>query len=58
MVHVNRVLQRFRREGILIWTRRRVTILNPSLLETVAGFNQAYLHLRKNQVSPALGAYG
>lgn len=45
VVHVNRVLQRFRREGLLSWSRRHVEIPDPSMLESIAGFNDRYLRL-------------
>ena len=44
-VHVNRILQRFRRDNIIILTRRRLTLLDIERLEEIAGFNQDYLHL-------------
>jgi CRP-like cAMP-binding protein len=44
-VHVNRILQRFRRDNIITLTRRRLTLLDIERLEEIAGFNQDYLHL-------------
>jgi CRP-like cAMP-binding protein len=44
-VHVNRVLQRLRSEGLLVWKSRRLTILHPALLEQLAGFDRRYLEL-------------
>lgn len=58
VVHVNRTLQRLRGEGILYWSRRQFQIVNRSALETVAGFDSAYLHLEETQVEPKLCAYG
>ncbi len=58
VVHVNRILQRFRREEILEWNRRRVSILNPALLKRIGGFSDNYLHLHQYQVKPNLCAYG
>ena len=45
VVHVNRILQRFRHQDILVWTRGRLTILDQRSLESIAGFNKSYLHL-------------
>lgn len=58
VVHVNRVLRRFRDEGLLCWSRRRVTILDRARLELAADFNDAYLHLGKCRTEPQLCAYG
>jgi CRP-like cAMP-binding protein len=44
-VHVNRILQRFRRDELIILARRRLTLLDVERLQEVAGFNQDYLHL-------------
>jgi len=57
-VHVNRSLQRLRREGLVVWTKRRLTIVNRDLLEMIAGFDEAYLQLRPEISSPKLCAYG
>ena len=46
-VHVNRVLQGLRREGLLVLEHRRLTILNLDALAAVAAFNASYLHLNK-----------
>ncbi len=43
VVHVSRCLQKFRREGLVHWSRRRLTILNHPRLRQVAGFDDAYL---------------
>ena len=58
VVHVNRVLRRFRDEGLLCWSRRRVTILDRARLELAADFHDAYLHLGKCRTEPQLCAYG
>lgn len=58
VVHVNRMLQRFRHEAILNWSRRRVEILDHDKLRHVAGFNPRYLHLQGVKVEPQLAAYG
>lgn len=43
-VHVNRTLQRLRREGLIQLLERKVTILNSQGLCKVAGFDPSYLH--------------
>lgn len=43
VVHVSRCLQKFRREGLMHWSRRRLTILDLPRLRQVAGFDPAYL---------------
>src|SRR5438270_9069511 len=44
-VHVNRILQRFRRDNLITLTHRRLTLLDIESLQEIAGFNQEYLHL-------------
>lgn len=44
-VHVNRVLQELRREGLITIERRRLALLNLENLQGIAGLNHAYLHL-------------
>jgi CRP-like cAMP-binding protein len=58
VVHVNRMLQRFRHEGLLNWSRRHVDILDYPRLEYLAGFDPTYLRLEQKQVEPRLCAYG
>lgn len=58
VVHVNRILQRFRREGLLNWSRRHVDILDYPQLEHLAGFDPTYLRLQPTRVEPRLCAYG
>ncbi len=58
VVHVNRMLQRFRHEGLLNWSRRRVDILDYPRLEYLAGFDASYLRLEHKRVEPQLCAYG
>lgn len=58
VVHVNRILQRFRREGLLNWSRRHFDILDRSRLEHLAEFDPAYLRLSDVRVEPKLCAYG
>lgn len=45
VVHVSRCLQKFRREGLVHWSRRQLTILDLPRLTQVAGFNSAYLNI-------------
>jgi CRP-like cAMP-binding protein len=45
-VHVNRVLQRLRREGLIIFKGKTVTIPDPERLMSVVGFAPAYLDVR------------
>lgn len=52
-VHVNRVMQRLRRNGIVAWSRGRLVILNQSALERIAGFEDRYLHLAPTMPAPA-----
>ena len=44
-VHINRILQGFRRDNLITLTRHRLTLLDFERLEEIAGFNQDYLHL-------------
>jgi transcription initiation factor IIE alpha subunit len=44
-VHVNRILQRFRRDNLITLTHRRLTLLDIECLQEIVGFNQEYLHL-------------
>ena len=44
-VHVNRVLQDLRREGLITLAHRRLTLHNADRLQSVAELNQNYLHL-------------
>ena len=43
-VHVNRSLQRLRKDGLISLKEGRLTILDFARLSELAGFNQAYLH--------------
>jgi CRP-like cAMP-binding protein len=43
-VHVNRVLQRLRREGLVQLLERKVSILDSEALCKAAGFDPSYLH--------------
>ncbi|KQM24528.1 MULTISPECIES: Crp/Fnr family transcriptional regulator [unclassified Sphingomonas] len=44
-VHVNRMVQELRRDGLIEWGGRRLTILDLDRLCAVASFTPAYLHL-------------
>ena len=44
-VHVNRVLQQFRRERLITLAQRRLVLRDIQRLREVAGFDDAYLHL-------------
>lgn len=57
-VHVNRSLQRLRHQGVVCWSRRRLTIINRQILELIAGFDDTYLSLHPEQSDPKLCAYG
>jgi CRP-like cAMP-binding protein len=46
-VHVNRMAQQMRGEGLLEWKRSRVTILDWERLKTLAMFDPTYLNLRQ-----------
>lgn len=45
VVHVNRVLQRLREEGLIVLRQGRLTLPDPPRLAAAAGFDAAYLHL-------------
>lgn len=47
-VHINRVLRRLRELGIMEINRRSLRILDPLRLVEVAGFDENYLHRRRN----------
>jgi CRP-like cAMP-binding protein len=57
-VHVNRVLQRFRRERLLDWSRHRFEILDFERLAHESEFNPRYLGLNKREHEPRALAYG
>jgi transcriptional regulator with XRE-family HTH domain len=44
-VHVNRILQGFRRDDLIALAHHRLALLDVERLQTIAGFNQDYLHL-------------
>jgi CRP-like cAMP-binding protein len=49
-VHVNRIIQQLRDQGLIAWRGRVLTIVKPQALKALAGFDPTYLHL------PARGA--
>jgi CRP-like cAMP-binding protein len=48
-VHVNRVLQQLRAEGLIELKRKSLTILDPERLKSVAQFQANYLHLARTE---------
>jgi DNA-binding transcriptional regulator LsrR (DeoR family) len=46
-VHVNRVLQRLRGDGLITLSEKRLTIHDVERLKAFAGFDPNYLHLKK-----------
>jgi CRP-like cAMP-binding protein len=44
-VHINRVLQEFRRKDLIFLEHRRLALLDVAKLQEIAGFNKAYLLL-------------
>jgi DNA-binding transcriptional regulator LsrR (DeoR family) len=44
-VHANRVLQHLRREKLVTVSKSEFHILEPKLMEQLAGFDATYLHL-------------
>jgi hypothetical protein len=44
-VHINRILQGFRRDSLIALAQHRLTLLDVERLQKIAGFNQDYLHL-------------
>jgi CRP-like cAMP-binding protein len=44
-VHMNRILQGFRRDNLITLAHHRLTLLDVARLQEIAGFNQDYLHL-------------
>ena len=45
-VHVNRQMKKLREDGLILWARGRLTVLDIERLEALAGFNAGYLQLR------------
>jgi CRP-like cAMP-binding protein len=44
-VHINRVLKKFRSDGLITLERRRLVLQDVTRLHEVAGFDEGYLHL-------------
>lgn len=55
-VHVNRVIQQLRDDGLISWRGRQLKVLDVAMLEGLAGFNPNYLHLRSAAVAPDIRA--
>ena len=49
-VHVNRMLQQLRGDGLIVLENRRLTIPDVERLNAFAGFDPGYLHLRERQI--------
>lgn len=52
-VHVNRVLQRMRSDGLISLRHGTLTLLDYARLEDVSGFNANYLHIERRIDGPA-----
>ena len=48
-VHINRMVRKFEREGLIHRAQRMVTILRTSDLEALAGFDDTYLHIERKE---------
>ncbi len=57
VVHVNRVLQRFRNEGLLNWSRQHFRILDFGRLAELSGFDPHYLRLDRGLPERRMLAY-
>lgn len=44
-VHVNRIVQQLRDQGLIAWRDRTLTVLRPQALRAFADFDPTYLHL-------------
>jgi CRP-like cAMP-binding protein len=47
LVHVNRTVQELRREALITWSGRRISILDWNRLSALAEFDVGYLHLER-----------
>ena len=47
VVHMNRVIQSLRRDGLISWSNQTIEILNWERLQEVAEFDPTYLSMRK-----------
>jgi hypothetical protein len=54
-VHINRVLQGFRRDELITLDRRRLTLLDTERLQAIAGLTPEYLKL--NSTPPEILRY-
>ena len=52
VVHVNRVLQELRRQGLIEWRHQTLQLLDRAALEDVAEFSRDYLHALETAPSP------
>lgn len=52
-VHVNRTLQRLRKEGLIAFSGGQLTILDVRALQRAAGFDPGYLHVKKRVAASA-----
>ncbi|WP_428375486.1 Crp/Fnr family transcriptional regulator [Lichenicoccus sp.] len=43
-VHVNRILQDFRKQGLIVMERHKLNLIDLSGLQIIADFNESYLH--------------
>jgi CRP-like cAMP-binding protein len=48
-VHVNRMLQQLRGDGLIELARGRLTVLDPGRLQETASYDSAYLHLARTE---------
>ena len=53
-VHVNRVLQRLRRDGMISLKGKNLVILDAAKLKSFSGFNSNYLHLAERRAEPPM----
>lgn len=47
-IHVNRILQELRKDGLIAISRQNVTLLEETKLVELAGFDRTYLHQNRN----------
>ena len=55
VVHINRVLQRLRAEGLIEWRTKRLRVLDRERLESAADFDPAYLKATAPSLGPSAG---
>ncbi|WP_314961489.1 Crp/Fnr family transcriptional regulator [Bradyrhizobium cosmicum] len=56
VVHVNRVVQELRRQGLIEWQHHTVQLLDRAALEEAAEFSRDYLHALESAPSPIVRA--